>query len=102
LEGLSLDVQPGESVAIVGATGSGKSTITRLLLRFYDPQSGGIFLDGIDLRDLKLSDLRRAVGVVFEDTLLFHDTVSSNIAFAKPDIDSETARGQSSEFGDSK
>ena len=89
LNGLSLEVQPGESVAIVGATGSGKSTITRLLLRFYDPQSGGIFLDGIDLRELKLSDLRRSVGVVFEDTLLFHDTVSSNIAFAKPDIDSD-------------
>jgi ATP-binding cassette subfamily B protein len=89
LEGLTLDVQPGESVAIVGATGSGKSTITRLLLRFYDPQGGGIALDGIDLRELKLSELRRSVGVVFEDTLLFHDTVSSNIAFAKPGIDSE-------------
>ena len=87
LEGLSLAVAPGESVAIVGATGSGKSTITRLLLRFYDPQSGGITLDGVDLRNLKLSDLRRAVGVVFEDTLLFYDTVSANIAFAKPGID---------------
>ena len=89
LNGLSLDIQPGESVAIVGATGSGKPTITRLLLRFYDPQSGSVTLDGIDLRELKLSDLRRAVGVVFEDTLLFHDTVSANIAFAKPGIDSE-------------
>lgn len=89
LEGLTLDVQPGESVAIVGATGSGKSTITRLLLRFYDPQTGSIELDGIDLRELRLSELRRSVGVVFEDTLLFHDTVSSNIAFAKPGIDSD-------------
>ena len=89
LEGLTLDVQPGESVAIVGATGSGKSTITRLLLRFYDPQTGSIELDGIDLRKLQLSELRRSVGVVFEDTLLFHDTVSSNIAFAKPGIDSD-------------
>jgi ATP-binding cassette subfamily B protein len=89
LEGLTLEVQPGESVAIVGATGSGKSTIARLLLRFYDPQTGGIALDGIDLRELKLSELRRSVGVVFEDTLLFHDTVSSNIAFAKPGIDSD-------------
>ena len=88
LGGLSLSVAPGESVAIVGATGSGKSTITRLLLRFYDPQGGRILLDGIDLRDLRLADLRRAVGVVFEDTLLFHDTVSANIAFAKPGIDS--------------
>jgi len=86
LNGLSLSIQPGESVAIVGATGSGKSTITRLLLRFYDPQSGNITLDGVDLRDLTLSDLRRAVGVVFEDTLLFNDTVSANVAFAKPEI----------------
>jgi ATP-binding cassette subfamily B protein len=92
LEGLSLTVEPGESVAIVGATGSGKSTITRLLLRFYDPQTGGIFLDGIDLRQLSLSDLRRSVGVVFEDTLLFHDTVSANIAFAKPGIDAEVVQ----------
>ena len=89
LNGLSLDIAPGESVAIVGATGSGKSTITRLLLRFYDPQSGAITLDGVDLRDLRLADLRRSVGVVFEDTLLFHDTVSANIAFAKPGIDSD-------------
>jgi ATP-binding cassette subfamily B protein len=89
LNGLSLTIQPGESVAIVGATGSGKSTITRLLLRFYDPQSGSITLDGVDLRDLTLSDLRRAVGVVFEDTLLFNDTVSANVAFAKPEIEQE-------------
>ena len=89
LNGLSLDIAPGESVAIVGATGSGKSTITRLLLRFYDPQAGDITLDGINLHDLRLSELRRAVGVVFEDTLLFNDTVSANIAFAKPGVDSD-------------
>jgi ATP-binding cassette subfamily B protein len=89
LNGLSLTIAPGESVAIVGATGSGKSTITRLLLRFYDPQAGSITLDGIELHDLRLSELRRAVGVVFEDTLLFNDTVSANVAFAKPGVDSE-------------
>jgi ATP-binding cassette subfamily B protein len=87
LEGFSFSVAPGESVAIVGATGSGKSTIARLLLRFYDPQAGSVSLDGIDLRQLRLPDLRHSVGVVFEDTLLFHDTVSANIAFAKPEID---------------
>ena len=87
LEGFNFSVAPGESVAIVGATGSGKSTIARLLLRFYDPQAGVIMLDGIDLRQLRLPDLRHSVGVVFEDTLLFHDTVSANIAFAKPEID---------------
>jgi ATP-binding cassette, subfamily B, bacterial len=89
LNGLSLTIAPGESVAVVGATGSGKSTITRLLLRFYDPQAGSIKLDGIELHDLRLSELRRAVGVVFEDTLLFNDTVSANIAFAKPGVDSD-------------
>ena len=89
LEGLSLDIAPGESVAVVGATGSGKSTLARLLLRFYDPQAGSVSLDGVDLRQLRLAELRRSVGVVFEDTLLFHDTVSANIAFAKPGIDAE-------------
>ena len=87
LNGLSLEIAPGESVAVVGATGSGKSTLARLLLRFYDPQSGSIQLDGVDLRDLRLGDLRRSVGVVFEDTLLFSDTVSANIAFARPGVD---------------
>jgi ATP-binding cassette subfamily B protein len=87
LNGLTFSVEPGESVAIVGATGSGKSTITRLLLRFYDPQTGSVSLDGVDLRKLRLRELRSSVGVVFEDTLLFHDTVSANIAFAKPGVD---------------
>jgi ATP-binding cassette subfamily B protein len=92
LNGLNFTVQPGESVAIVGATGSGKSTIARLLLRFYDPQAGSIMLDGIDIRELRLPELRRSVGVVFEDTLLFYDTVSANIAFAKPDIEFEVVQ----------
>jgi ATP-binding cassette subfamily B protein len=92
LNGFNFTVQPGESVAIVGATGSGKSTIARLLLRFYDPQTGSIMLDGIDIRELRLPELRRSVGVVFEDTLLFYDTVSANIAFAKPDIDFEVVQ----------
>ena len=59
---------------------------SRLLLRFYDPQSGAVLLDGVDLRELNLRELRRSVGVVFEDTLLFNDTVSANIAFARPDV----------------
>lgn len=90
LDGFTLDVAAGESVAIVGATGSGKSTVARLLVRFYDAQSGSVSIDGVDVRELSLHDLRRAVGIVFEDTLLFHDTVRANIAFADPDTDGAT------------
>ncbi|MEI8238830.1 MAG: ABC transporter ATP-binding protein [Actinomycetota bacterium] len=89
LRDLDLRIEPGSSVAIVGATGSGKSTIARLLVRFYDVDEGGVELDGVDVRDLALGDLRSAVAIVFEDTLLFHDTVAANIAFAKPDTDHE-------------
>ena len=85
LRDVSLVVEPGTSLAIVGATASGKSTIVRLLLRFYDVDSGHVRLDGIDVRHLDLAELRRAVGVVFEETLLFHDTVRANVAFAVPD-----------------
>ncbi|MGD9704747.1 MAG: ABC transporter ATP-binding protein [Acidimicrobiia bacterium] len=85
LDGFDLEIAPATSVALVGATGSGKSTVARLLDRFYDVQSGAVLLDGVDLRRLKLHDLRRAVGIVFEDTFLFHDTVAANIAFAEPD-----------------
>lgn len=82
-----VDVSPGTAVAIVGATGSGKTTLVRLLTRFYDVDSGGIRIDGVDIRDLSLHDLRSAVGIVFEETFLFNDTVSENIAFARPDAD---------------
>ncbi|MEY2553531.1 MAG: ATP-binding cassette, subfamily bacterial [Ilumatobacteraceae bacterium] len=85
LDDFDLDIRPGSSVAIVGGTGSGKSTLARLLIRFYDVGGGAIRIDGVDVRDLRLGDLRRAVSVVFEDTFLFHDTVAANIAFAKPD-----------------
>jgi ATP-binding cassette, subfamily B, bacterial len=85
LDGFDLRVRPGESVALVGATGSGKTTVARLIPRFYDVEAGRITLDGMDVRDLRLRDLRRAVGIVFEDTFLFSDTIAANIAFADPD-----------------
>jgi ATP-binding cassette, subfamily B, bacterial len=85
LDGFDLGVMPGESVALVGATGSGKSTVARLIPRFYDVEAGRIALDGVDVRDLRLRDLRRAIGIVFEDTFLFSDTIAANIAFADPD-----------------
>lgn len=85
LRGFDLTIEPGRSVALVGATGSGKSTVARLLTRFYDVQDGKVQIDGVDVRDLRLTDLRHAVGIVFEDTFLFNDSVIGNIAFARPD-----------------
>ena len=85
LRGFDLTIAPGSSVALVGATGSGKSTVARLLTRFYDVQDGAIELDGVDVRDLELRSLRQAVAIVFEDTFLFNDSVFGNIAFARPD-----------------
>jgi ATP-binding cassette, subfamily B, bacterial len=89
LDGLKLEVAPGESLALVGATGSGKSTIAGLLARLYDPDEGRVMLDGHDLRELRLSDVRRAVALVFEETFLFTDTVRENIRFARPDASDE-------------
>jgi len=63
--------------------------VARLLVRFYDVDDGAVTIDGVDVRDLSLYDLRRAIGIVFEDTLLFHDSVAANIAFAQPDADVE-------------
>ena|SRR5947209_6327384 len=85
LDGFHLRVGAGESVALVGASGAGKSTIVKLLLRFYDPVAGSVTLDGIDLRELRLSDLRRNVAVVLQETLVFDGTIRENIAFGKPD-----------------
>jgi ATP-binding cassette subfamily B protein len=90
LDHLDLSVPPGRSLAVVGATGAGKSTVARLLSRFYDVQAGSIELDGVDVRRLRLHDLRRAVAIVFEDTFLFHESVAANIALADPDA--STAR----------
>lgn len=85
LDDFHLEIPAGASVAIVGGTGSGKSTVARLLVRFYDTHRGAITIDGVDVRDLTLADLRHAVAIVFEDTFLFHDTVAANVAFSRPD-----------------
>jgi ATP-binding cassette, subfamily B, bacterial len=82
---LSLQVPAGHSVGIVGSTGSGKSTLVKLLLRFYEAQSGDILLDGIPIHELRLQDLRRAIGLVSQDVFLFHGTVKENIAYGRPD-----------------
>lgn len=86
LKGISLTVQPGEKLAIVGPTGSGKSTLIRLLSRFYDFDDGMIFLDGIDLNRIHTRDLRRRIGVVLQDFHIFSGTIFENIALGNPDI----------------
>lgn len=85
LKGVSLTVRPGETVALVGPSGSGKSTITALIQRFYDPQSGRVFLDGRDVRGLKQEAIRRQIAVVLQDPVLFNDTIANNIAYGRPD-----------------
>jgi len=84
LRGLSFRLRPGGSVAIVGPTGAGKSTISRLLFRFYDVTGGRVLIDGIDIRDLTQDSLRAAIGVVPQDTVLFNDTIRYNIGYGRP------------------
>jgi ATP-binding cassette subfamily B protein len=85
LRQIDLSVPSGSTVAVVGGTGSGKSTLVSLLLRLYDPQLGSITIDGRDLRDLRFDDLRRCVGVVFQQPILIHDTVLANLTLFHPD-----------------
>ena len=84
LKGVSFTVPPGRTLAIVGPTGAGKSTISRLLFRFYDASSGRVLLDGQDIRDVTQESLRAAIGVVPQDTVLFNDTIRYNIAYGRP------------------
>jgi ABC-type multidrug transport system fused ATPase/permease subunit len=87
--GVSMEVKPGEKVAILGATGAGKSTLLSLIPRFYDPQQGRVLIDGKDVRGYDLGDLRRNIGLVFQESFLFSNTVAANIAFGHPQATSE-------------
>jgi ATP-binding cassette subfamily B protein len=89
LHGINLDVPPGTTVALVGHTGAGKSTMAKLLARFYEPRSGRITLDGHDLRDVTLESLRRQLGIVPQEGFLFAGTVRDNIAFGRPSASEE-------------
>jgi len=89
LHGIDLDVAPGTTVALVGHTGAGKSTIAKLLARFYDPTAGRIAIDGVDLRDVRQESLRRQLGIVPQEGFLFAGSVAENIAFGRPDAPRE-------------
>jgi len=89
LKGVSFEVPPGRMLAIVGPTGAGKSTISRLLFRFYDATGGAVLIDGQDVRSVTQDSLRRAIGVVPQDTVLFNDTIGYNIAYGRPDASEE-------------
>src|SRR5262249_46659907 len=84
LTDVSFEARAGQTVAIVGPTGSGKTTLVNLIPRFYDPASGRVLVDGVDVRELKLEQLRRSVGVIFQETFLFSASVAENIAYGKP------------------
>lgn len=87
IKGFNLKIAPGQTLAFVGETGAGKTTIASLLLRFYDPLSGRILVDGIDIRQYKQQELRRNIGIVQQDVFLFSDSVTHNIAYAKPEAE---------------
>lgn len=89
IEGISFSVEPGESVAVVGATGAGKSTVINLLSRFYDVDSGRVLIDGHDVRDVRIGDLRRRLGIVLQDVFLFSRTIEENIRLGNPAISRE-------------
>jgi ATP-binding cassette subfamily B protein len=92
LKGMNLHVLPGQKIAIVGATGAGKTTIVNLLTRFYDIDSGRILIDGTDIRDIELSELRRKIAIVLQDTVLFSETIGYNIRYGKLDASDEEVR----------
>jgi subfamily B ATP-binding cassette protein MsbA len=89
LEGLDFEVKAGEVVALVGPSGAGKTTLSDLVGRFYDPAAGRITIDGVDLKDYQIHSLRSSLGIVTQETVLFHDTVRANIAYGLGDISDE-------------
>ncbi len=92
LDDISFNIKAGETVGLVGSTGSGKTTITRLLMRFHDPLSGNLEIDGIDIKDLKLNSLRGSISLVSQNTTLFPGTVRENIVYGNPDSNEEQIR----------
>jgi ATP-binding cassette subfamily B protein len=99
LDHVSLQIPPGQTVALVGATGAGKSTMAKLIARFYDPTSGAVLVDGHDLREVSSSSLRSQMGIVPQEAFLFSGTVAENIAFGRPDADADQIRAAAAAVG---
>jgi ABC-type multidrug transport system fused ATPase/permease subunit len=99
LDHVSLQIPPGQTVALVGATGAGKSTMAKLIARFYDPTSGAVLVDGHDLREVASSSLRSQMGIVPQEAFLFSGTVAENIAFGRPDADADQIRAAAAAVG---
>ncbi len=99
LDHISLQIPPGQTVALVGATGAGKSTMAKLIARFYDPTSGAVLVDGHDLREVASSSLRSQMGIVPQEAFLFSGTVAENIAFGRPDATAEQIRAAAAAVG---
>lgn len=99
LKDVSFKIAPGESIAVVGATGAGKTTITNLLCRFYDPQKGSIRLDGVDIRDIPLRQLRDAISLIHQDAVIFSGTLAENIRVGRSDVSSETIETLAKDIG---
>jgi ABC-type multidrug transport system fused ATPase/permease subunit len=99
LDHISLQIPPGQTVALVGATGAGKSTMAKLIARFYDPTSGAVLVDGHDLREVASSSLRSQMGIVPQEAFLFSGTVAENIAFGRPDATAEQVRAAAAAVG---
>jgi ATP-binding cassette, subfamily B, bacterial len=89
LDGVTFHIEPGQMAAFVGPSGAGKTTITQLVPRFYDPQRGSVRIDGIDVRDVTLASLRENIGIVTQETYLFHDTIAANLRYAREDATDE-------------
>jgi ATP-binding cassette subfamily B protein len=89
LEDVSFEIQPGQLAALVGPSGAGKTTVTYLLARFYDPTAGAVLIDGHDLRDVTLASLGRQFGIVPQETYLFHDTIRYNVTYGRQDATEE-------------
>jgi ATP-binding cassette subfamily B protein len=89
LDGVTFHIEPGQMAAFVGPSGAGKTTITQLVPRFYDPQRGSVRIDGVDVRDVTLASLRENIGIVTQETYLFHDTIAANLRYAREDASDE-------------